>query len=342
MVAKKIIIRLMEEFLGEYILNISPENLKVAVLRGKIKLENVQLDGDLIGSHVLSAVGLSGFAVLSCTAEKLRANIPWGKLEKEPTTFELSGLQLICVPLLPSNATRVFGSGTKVDPKCTLRTRVKKAALARFERNFFSWRIPGEGPRKPNNKKSRKKQSGQGRAWDDQSINTGIGTADTMEGKDESFSVSVISDNKEFSDAQRIAWREKLFNKLSRNIEISVRDMHIRCEVCEGALYTNGGRTADFDKSNPSPKPSPADLDADKRAFAFGVHVDSIVFKSANSNWQTGKNVDWKVDQKTHGEESEARKKEAPAEKLYKVLLCVNWHCIGMITLPCCCPNVIS
>jgi len=50
----------MEEFLGEYIINLAKENLQVAVLRGKLKLDNVQLDGDLIGSHVLGAVGLSG------------------------------------------------------------------------------------------------------------------------------------------------------------------------------------------------------------------------------------------------------------------------------------------
>jgi hypothetical protein len=50
----------MEEFLGEYIINIGKENLQVAVIRGKLKLDNVQLDGDLIGSHVLGAVGLNG------------------------------------------------------------------------------------------------------------------------------------------------------------------------------------------------------------------------------------------------------------------------------------------
>ncbi len=42
----------MEEVVGEYVLNISKENLKIAALRGKIKLDNVQLDGELIGSHV--------------------------------------------------------------------------------------------------------------------------------------------------------------------------------------------------------------------------------------------------------------------------------------------------
>ena len=38
-----------------------------------------------------------------------------------------------------------------MDPRCSLRTRVKRSALARFERNFFSWRIDGEGPKRPNN-----------------------------------------------------------------------------------------------------------------------------------------------------------------------------------------------
>ncbi len=50
----------MEEFLGEYIINISKENLQVAVIRGKVKIDNVQLDGDLIGRQVLGSVGLSG------------------------------------------------------------------------------------------------------------------------------------------------------------------------------------------------------------------------------------------------------------------------------------------
>ena len=56
---------MMEEFLGEYIINIAKKNLQVAVLRGKVKLDNVQLDGDLIGSHVLGAVGLTG-TLLEC------------------------------------------------------------------------------------------------------------------------------------------------------------------------------------------------------------------------------------------------------------------------------------
>ena len=138
----------IENWAGEYILNASKDNLKVGIIRGKIKLENVQLDGDLIGSHILGAAGLSDFGVLSCWAKELRIDIPWGSLESSPTRFEISGVHLVCVPLLPSTTARVYGgSGVAGDPRCTLRTRAKRSALARFERNFFAGRIADEGPR---------------------------------------------------------------------------------------------------------------------------------------------------------------------------------------------------
>ena len=130
--AKQFIISAMEEVLGEYILNISKENLKIAALRGQIKLENVHLDGDLVGSHILGAVGLSSFGVLSCSAKSILVSIPWKNLEKEPTRFEIKGVHLVCVPLTPSTANQMYGAGTLVDPRCTLRTRAKRLVLARF------------------------------------------------------------------------------------------------------------------------------------------------------------------------------------------------------------------
>ncbi len=295
----------MEEILGEYIINISKENLKVAVLRGKLKLENVQLDGDLIGSHVLSTVGLSGFAVLSCTAEKLRVTIPWSRLEKDPTTFELIGLQLICVPLLPSNASQVFGSGTKLDPKCTLKTRVKRSALARFERNFFSFRIPGEGPEKPTRRRrrsgSRMKDGNIGEACDESSVGQGSSTRTI-------YSHNEKNADKRVDDNEKIAWRDQLAGKLFRNIEIAIRNVHVRCEVGEGAL--------DVGRKQTRGSPYGQDChDSDMKSFAFGFNVDSLFFKSANSEFQTGKNVDWEADKK-----DSMRKKQDDSEKKYKVL----------------------
>jgi hypothetical protein len=123
--AKQFIIAAMEETFGEYILNISKDNLKIAALRGKITLENVQLDGDLIGSHVLGPVGLASFGVLSCSAKSIKVSIPWKNLEKEPTRFEIRGVHLVCVPLTSSTAHQMYGSGSSVDPRCSLRTRAK-------------------------------------------------------------------------------------------------------------------------------------------------------------------------------------------------------------------------
>lgn len=303
----------MEEHLGEYILNISEEKIKLGIVRGKLKLDNVQLDGDLIGSHILGAVGLSGFGILSCTAKRLVATIPWGKLEKEPTRFELSGLNIICVPLLPSNADRMFGAGTENDPKCTLKTRAKRSVLARFERNFFSWRIPGEGPPRP----PRPNQNSRGnngedtnKSWDNESQSqrsfySATSIEDNYIGPDQDGNASVSSsgqfEEKEVchentTDAQQHTWRQKFVSKIFRNIEVKVNDIHLRCEVVEGSLNLEPTRTHRRNESD-SEDFSDTKIPSDQRSFSFGFTIDSIVYKSANSEWQTG-NINWKTEKK--------------------------------------------
>lgn len=66
--------KVLEDLIGEYVVNISKDKIKLAALKGKIKLEDVELDGDFIGSHVLGAVGLQGFGVLSCSAKARKLN----------------------------------------------------------------------------------------------------------------------------------------------------------------------------------------------------------------------------------------------------------------------------
>ena len=128
-------LKALEDFLGEYILNINPDQLRVQTFRGKVKLSKVQLDGNLIGSHIFNPViGLSDFACLSCYAEKLCLAVPWTELEKKPTRIEVTGLYLICVPLLSTTAGTICGTGSA---RCTLRTCVKRSHLARLERNFL-------------------------------------------------------------------------------------------------------------------------------------------------------------------------------------------------------------
>ncbi|KAG7342202.1 chorein or VPS13 related protein [Nitzschia inconspicua] len=144
--AKQVIIAALEEVIGEYVLNIDKENLKIAALQGKIKLENVQLDGDVLGGHILGSIGLSGFGILSCWAKSVVITIPIKNLEKEVTRIEMTGCHLLCLPLLPATAHQSFGAGNSLDPRCTLRTRAKRAKLVRFEKNYLQGRIPGEGP----------------------------------------------------------------------------------------------------------------------------------------------------------------------------------------------------
>lgn len=288
-----------EDVIGEYILNISKENIRIAALRGKIKLENVQLDGDLIGSHVLGAVGLSGFGVLSCWARSLKVIVPLKNLEKEPTRFEIHGLHLVCVPLLPSNANRLYGAGTAVDPRCSLRTRAKRSALARFERNYFSGRIPGEGPPSRRVQKAvaeaeRALRKGSGRwrgsftAEDEDTLETDT-TGDDM--GSEMNDDSVYGDSEEphvenIPAALRIPivqdnWKTKIREKVLRNMECKMQDIHIRCEVSEQGL--------DFYQPEDDRRQKPRDgIPTEQRAFTFGMTLDSFIVRTANEKWEVG------------------------------------------------------
>ena len=294
--------KVMEDVVGEYILNISKENIKIAALRGKIKLENVQLDGDLIGSHVLGAVGLSGFGVLSCWARTLKAVVPLKNLEKEPTRFEVHGLHLVCVPLLPSTANREYGAGTNVDPRCTLRTRAKRSALARFERNYFSGRIPGEGPpsrrvRRAIIEAERVFRKGKGR-WkgsftgEHDKCTLDIETPDVDLGS-ELDDDSVYSDSEDQAPqvdnipaALRIPivqnnWKTKIREKMLRNLECKMEDIHIRCEVSEQGL--------DFcQPDNDRRQKQQEDMPAEHRAFSFGLTIDCVTVRTANDKWEVG------------------------------------------------------
>ncbi len=286
-----------------------------------------------------------GFAVISCTAASLRASIPWSKLEKEPTKFELVGLQLICIPLLPSNAIRMHGVGTEKDPKCTLRTRVKRSTIARFERNYYSWRIPGEGPPRPNLNEDRNNSSNDRRRRSNRRRNNGSagdtgsvysrrsssvinqnnsngdddksfftlsshinnnGPPDEGDIRDDmseitSHTLNEVSAEKEKEmdhESQHAAWRQKFAQKISRNIEIGIRDLHIRCEVGQGSLNTNRNGMKEMQQQTKNSE-SLFSQKEDESAFAFGFNIDSLVLRSANSNWETGRNVDFEEKKNT-------------------------------------------
>lgn len=353
--------------IGEYVLNIDKENLKIAALRGKVKLENVQLDGDVIGGHILGSIGLSGFGVLSCWAKQVVITIPLKNLEKEVTKIEMRGCHLLCLPLLPATAHQAFGSGNdRRDPRCTLRTRAKRAKLVRFEKNYMQGRIPGEGPvarkimravreverdQKKRMRKHKQQQSRGGknnsllgsvggstttasstfvdsagstssmpydplRGYDDYDLDslddeiddmlvTGDSSSspDTVE-EEEKSSKDVCSSNLQDQlllplDASTTAyiqgedlpqiprdWKVKLREKIMRNMEASMHDIHVRCEVFEGGLdfchpdYRKMGRKR--------PSSSARRDEYDQHAFAFGATLDSFTMRTANEKWDVG------------------------------------------------------
>lgn len=339
--AKQFIIAAMEEVFGEYILNMSKENLKIAALRGKIKLENVQLDGDLIGSHVMGALGLSGFGILSCSAKSIQISVPWKHLEKEATKFEVRGVHLVCVPLIPSTAAKMYGAGTMVDPRCSLRTRAKRLVLARLERNFWNGQIPGEGPpmkkiqravreverdlrRRRSNNNNGSRSSKRGGGGGSASVSSGGGgssfssrltSAEEAE-FDETFDNIVfdlhdsisVSQCSEFDNSTKSRsrkggfssndlpelprdWKVKLREKVLRNMEATIHDIHIRCEVSEGSLdlSTFGDLKEQVNQHFPSTvawdKPEKG---AENRAFSLGFTLDSLIVRTANDRWEVG------------------------------------------------------
>lgn len=299
--AKQLIIQAMEEVVGEYVLNMTEENVKIAALRGKIKLENVQLDGDLIGSHVLGAVGLSGFGILSCWARSVKISVPFKNLEQEATRIEIRGVHLICVPLMPSTANKMYGSGTSIDPSCRLRTRAKRSILARLERNYLSGRLLGEEPIaqrirravrdvEKGLRKMKNRKRGQSKSTEDEEIMDSLVAELNDDINDNSG-----SEEKSTKDASISAeglpelprdWKVKFREKIMRNLEISINDMHIRCEVSEGGLEFCH---PDHRKVRHLRKSYSANLPPDLRSFSFGFTIDSFVVNTANEKWNAGK-----------------------------------------------------
>lgn len=312
--AKQVIVSALEEVIGEYVLNIDKENLKISALRGKIKLENVQLDGDLLGSHILGSMGLSGFGILSCWAKSVKITIPLKNLEKEVTKIEMEGCHLVCLPLLPSTAHKLYGAGTTLDPRCTLRTRAKRAKLARFEKNYMSGRIPGEGPVakrilravkgvEREQKKKHKRRGSKLQTDQDEEQSSLMSLVSDLGGDtdvDSSFNDPSNTSNSEGNlssdDLPQLPrdWKVKLREKIFRNLEASMYNVHVRCEVSEGGLDFCH---PDHFKKKFQKKSTPQDAEAgtstqpkpyDQRAFAFGATLDSFVVRTANEAWELG------------------------------------------------------
>ena len=82
---------MLEDLIGEYVLNISKENLKLAALKGRIKLDNVELDGDYIGSHEDPGASVDQLSLLvkqkTVTISNLMQYMPEGTINPSTTLY---------------------------------------------------------------------------------------------------------------------------------------------------------------------------------------------------------------------------------------------------------------
>lgn len=193
-------------------------------------------------------------------------------------------MHLICVPLLPSTANRVYYGGG-VDSSLSLRTRAKRAALARFERNFFSGRIPGEDQQQQMMQQQQRNgengdvvlsYSGRRRQYSS-SEDVGVEEEDFLIG-DSARSNDTKSNKTKKKEARIPALKRKLKAKIYGNLVSSVSDVHIRFEVPEGGLE----RSKDNTLSSPRPEIS------DERAFAFGLTLKSLTARNVSRHESSG------------------------------------------------------
>eukprot|EP00985_Skeletonema_marinoi_P000446 scaffold162_cov117-Skeletonema_marinoi.AAC.1 len=208
-------------------------------------------------------------------------------------------MHLICVPLLPTTANRVYYGGG-VDSSLSLRTRAKRAALARFERNFFSGRIPGEDQQQQMQQQQQERNGEDGDVLSYSGRRRQYSSSEDV-GVDEEEkdligdSVRSNETSKKTKKEARIpALKRKLKAKIYGNLVSSLSDVHIRFEVPEGGLE----RSKDNTISSTRPEIS------DERAFAFGLTLKSLTARNVSGDESSGS-----IDTQTSNNSDTKRKK---------------------------------
>ena len=109
---------------------------------------------------------------------------------------------------------------------------------------------------------------------------------DLFSGDTDTNSSAVFSDgspNDSFSvdDLPEIPrdWKVKFREKVQRNMDARMIDVHVRCEIPEGGLDLHGHPT-----SSKSGRRRPPE----ERAFAIGFTLESLVVRTANEQWEVG------------------------------------------------------
>jgi hypothetical protein len=90
-------------------------------------------------------------------------------------------------------------------------------------------------------------------------------------------------------------WKVKLREKIMRNLQASMHNIHVRCEVSDGGL--DFCHPDQLRRSNQSSFPK----SYDQRAFSFGVTLDNFIVRTANERWEVGSHeMDTKAESSGH------------------------------------------
>jgi len=101
--AKKVILDVLEQTIGRYVLNLDAESLNVAVWSGKIELNALELDtysiNDELDRQAAEAPNLAvPVRVIGGRFDSLTVDVPWTKITSQPVVFRAKGLNITITP----------------------------------------------------------------------------------------------------------------------------------------------------------------------------------------------------------------------------------------------------
>ena len=137
MVFENIVASILEKHLGQYVLGLKKENLKIAVKNGTVFLENLE-----VNKMAFESLNIPITVKRGCIG-KLQVCIPWTSLEKDPTSLII---QDICLLLTPKESK--FDKDYKTKEEITKQKALQILQLTKQE----IYEAPKEAPKKDKKK----------------------------------------------------------------------------------------------------------------------------------------------------------------------------------------------
>ena len=91
--AKRFLLNLLIERLGQYVEGLTEENLRVGVLSGRIELKNLKLKASALDDLDIPVEVSRG------TLRSLKLEVPWASLDRKPVKVFIDGVLLQAAPI---------------------------------------------------------------------------------------------------------------------------------------------------------------------------------------------------------------------------------------------------